>query len=47
MVIEHRYDILFQHAGYIFLLNEGALVAEGTPSQILASPILAQVYLGD
>ena len=47
MVIEHRYDILFQHAEYIFLLNEGTLVAEGPPSQLLANPVLAQVYLGD
>jgi branched-chain amino acid transport system ATP-binding protein len=47
MVIEHRYDILFRHADYIFLLNDGVLVAEGPPSELLASPILKQVYLGD
>ncbi|MEM3031391.1 MAG: ABC transporter ATP-binding protein [Nitrososphaerota archaeon] len=47
IVIEHRYDILFQYAEYIFLLNEGALAAEGPPNQLLNNPILAQVYLGD
>ncbi len=47
MIIEHRYDILFKHAEYIFLLNEGKLIAEGQPSKLLDSTILAQVYLGD
>ncbi|MCS7138086.1 MAG: ABC transporter ATP-binding protein [Candidatus Caldarchaeum sp.] len=46
MIIEHRYDILFEYAEHIFLLNEGKLVAEGSPNALLKSQILEQVYLG-
>ncbi|MDW8063601.1 MAG: ABC transporter ATP-binding protein [Candidatus Caldarchaeum sp.] len=46
MIIEHRYDILFEYADYIFLLNEGKLVAEGSPTSLLNSQVLEQVYLG-
>ncbi|MEM2870836.1 MAG: ABC transporter ATP-binding protein [Candidatus Caldarchaeum sp.] len=47
MIVEHRYDMLFNNADYIFLLNEGKIASEGTPEKILQDPVLAQVYIGD
>lgn len=46
VIIEHRYDILFANADYIYLLNEGKVVLEGPPEKVINDPVLADVYLG-
>lgn len=46
VIIEHRYDILFANADYIYLLNEGKVVLEGPPEKVINDPVLAEVYLG-
>lgn len=46
VIIEHRYDILFANADYIYLLNEGKVVSEGPPEKVINDPVLAEVYLG-
>ncbi|MEM1980570.1 MAG: ABC transporter ATP-binding protein [Candidatus Caldarchaeum sp.] len=46
VIIEHRYDMLFANADYIYLLNEGKVVSEGSPEKVINDPVLAEVYLG-
>lgn len=43
---EHDMDIVFGQADRIIVLNRGELVAEGTPLEVRADPLVQQVYLG-
>lgn len=46
IVIEHDIDIAFQLAERVIVLHQGALVAEGTPSEIRANRTVQSIYLG-
>ncbi len=43
---EHDMDVVFAHAHRIMVLNRGALIAEGTASDIRNSELVQEVYLG-
>ncbi len=46
VVVEHDMDAVFELAERITVLHEGALLAEGTPSEIQGSGLVQEAYLG-
>jgi branched-chain amino acid transport system ATP-binding protein len=47
LIIEHDMDLVFRFARRITVLAQGALLAEGTPSEIANDQRVKQVYLGE
>jgi branched-chain amino acid transport system ATP-binding protein len=45
-LIEHKMDMIMNLADKILVLNYGEKIAEGTPSQIRANPVVIEAYLG-
>jgi branched-chain amino acid transport system permease protein len=46
IVVEHDMDAVFELAERITVLHEGALLAEGTPSEIQRNSLVQEAYLG-
>ena len=46
VLIEHDMDVVFDVVDRIAVLHFGEIVAEGTTSEIRASPVVQQIYLG-
>jgi branched-chain amino acid transport system ATP-binding protein len=47
LFIEHDMDIVFNHAQRIRVMNQGQLIAEGTPSEIRNNREVVAAYLGE
>jgi branched-chain amino acid transport system ATP-binding protein len=45
--IEHSFRVLAQVADRLVVLDQGAVVCDGSPDQVLGSPRVAQAYLGE
>jgi branched-chain amino acid transport system ATP-binding protein len=43
---EHSMDVVFAHADRVIVLARGRLIAEGSPTQIRADPMVQAVYFG-
>jgi branched-chain amino acid transport system ATP-binding protein len=43
---EHDMDVVFGHADRVVVMNRGRLIAEGTPEDVRADPLVREVYLG-
>ncbi len=46
MLIEHDMRVIFHLADRIIVLDEGRLLAEGTPKEIAANEAVQAAYLG-
>jgi branched-chain amino acid transport system permease protein len=46
VIVEHDMDAMFELADRITVLNEGRLLAEGTPAEIQKNSVVQEAYLG-
>lgn len=46
LLVEHKMDVVRELADRIVVLHNGALVADGEPAEIIASPVVQEAYLG-
>ncbi len=46
LLVEHKMDVVRDLADRIIVLHNGALVADGEPAAVIASPIVQEAYLG-
>ena len=46
LFVEHDMDVVFRIADYITVLNKGAVLAEGTPTEIRSNEQVREAYLG-
>ena len=46
LLIEHDMDVAFRVAQRVFVMADGRRVAEGTPEEIQADPVVHEIYLG-
>ena len=46
LLVEHKMDVVRSLADRIIVLHQGALVADGEPAEVIASPIVQEAYLG-
>jgi branched-chain amino acid transport system ATP-binding protein len=46
LLVEHKMDVVRELADRIIVLHNGALVADGEPAAVIASPVVQQAYLG-
>jgi branched-chain amino acid transport system ATP-binding protein len=46
LLVEHKMDVVRSLSDRIVVLHNGALVADGDPATVIASPIVQEAYLG-
>ena len=46
LLVEHKMDVVRELADRIIVLHNGALVADGDPAEVIASPLVQEAYLG-
>jgi len=46
LLVEHKMDVVRRLADRVIVLHNGALVADGGPAEVVASPIVQEAYLG-
>ena len=46
-VVEHRLEILFEFASWVYVMDKGKVVTRGQPGTIISDPVFYQAYLGE
>jgi branched-chain amino acid transport system ATP-binding protein len=46
LIIEHRLDIAMQYVDFVYAMASGAIIAQGTPDQVLSNSEVIESYLG-
>lgn len=47
LLVEHRLDIALKYVDYIYAMDEGRIISEGSPQKVINDPLVIQSYLGD
>lgn len=47
LLIEHRIDIALPYADYVYVMDKGAVIAEGTSNEIIKNPKVVEIYIGE
>lgn len=46
LVVEHDLELLFDFADYVYVMDQGQKIFEGTPAEVVKSRKLVEIYLG-
>ena len=46
LVIEHRIDIALPYADYVYVMDRGKVIAEGSSTDVVNNPRVIEVYIG-
>lgn len=46
LIVEHDMALVLKHCDYVYVLDFGQLLFEGTPAEIMASDVVRSAYLG-
>ncbi len=46
LIVEHDMDVVFTLADRITVLHYGEVIAQGTPAEVRANPLVQEIYLG-
>lgn len=46
LLIEHRIDIALPYADYVFVMDMGRVIAEGSPDEVANNPKVIEIYIG-
>ena len=46
LLVEHKLNVIYRLADRILVLHNGRLIADGTPVEVMASPVVRDAYLG-
>jgi branched-chain amino acid transport system ATP-binding protein len=46
-IIEHRLELLFDFADWVYVMDKGKIVLDGKPQEVAVNPSFFQVYLGE
>ncbi|MBN2187119.1 MAG: ABC transporter ATP-binding protein [Dehalococcoidia bacterium] len=46
-VVEHRLEILFEFASWVYVMDKGKVVTGGQPRTIISDPVFYRAYLGE
>jgi branched-chain amino acid transport system ATP-binding protein len=46
LLVEHRMDVIKRLADRIVVLQDGTMIADGPPAEVVALPAVQQAYLG-
>ncbi len=46
LLIEHRIDIALPFADYVYVMDRGKVIAEGTPDEVANNPKVIEIYIG-
>ena len=47
LIVEHRLDIALEYADYVFAMDRGKIIAEGSSDQVIKHPKVIESYLGE